>query len=158
MSLYRIVPILLLVLAGSAASGEMIRLECPGCGITSGDMLTGVGKWMNQARSVYWDPEENRFVDMVLFAGKAFEEEQGIEQEDAFYMGGGDQWELWEEYLLFFDAIIWPDTIRFPEDLSHFEPNLPEFSTEAFFVRVAEPNLCPLCDMEMLVHRVGAWD
>lgn len=158
MTLNRTVPILLLALAGIAMSGEMIRLECPGCGITSGDMLTGVGKWMNQARSVYWDPAENRFIDMVFSVGELFEEDRGIELETGFYMGGGDQWELWEEYLVYFDGITWPDTIRFPEDLTSFEPNLPDFSTEAFFVRIAEPYLCPLCAMEMQVHRTGVWD
>ena len=150
--------LLSLLLSGTAISGEMIRLECPGCGTVSGDILSGTGKWMNQVRAVYWDPAESRFVGVAQSAGDLFEEERGVELEFSFYMGGGEQWELWEEYLVFFNGITMPDTLHFPEALISFSFDLPDCPVEGFFLRMIEPYMCPVCGGELQLDFTGYWD
>lgn len=150
--------ILLLTVAGTSVAGEIVVLECPCCGRVSGDLFLGTGKSMSWTRGATWEPSEERIVGMGMHLQSMFEDERGIELEPSFMSGGGDRYELWEEYLAFAQGTLWPDTIRFPEDMDFFDPDLPEYSTETIFLVMREPFACPVCGTEMIVNITGNWD
>ena len=158
MKMTKVSIMVVLILAGTVSAGEMIRLTCPECGCSSGDLCIGLGKSARGHNTIFFEPAEGRFMGVFMNVGLLFQESKGVELEHSFFSGGGDEEELWEEYIEFFSETAWPDTIWLADIPAWFSFDVPEIRLDGYLVRMEEPYWCPLCEGLMDYEVTGLWD